>query len=194
MSELSELSTLRRTITALTARHDAAREVERRERAAHAAAVDEWEAAQQARELAQETARVCQANATGQVAAVVSRALVAVFPEEPYEFKVEFVGARGKTEARLVFVRDGVECSPMEAAGGGAVAVAAFALRLAALMLARPAKRRLLVLDEPLAHLSAEHVPAARVLLERLAGELGVQIILITHVPGLRCGKLVDLS
>ena len=74
---------------------------------------------------------------------------------------INFLQKRGKTEAELVFVRDGKELSPTDGAGLGACDVAAFSLRAAAICLSRPGRRRLLVLDEPFKHLSEEYREAA---------------------------------
>lgn len=126
------------------------------------------------------------------LAAMVGRCLQAVF-DDPYEFQIVFETKRSRTEARLVFVRDGVEIDPMTAAGGGVVDVAAFALRLGCLLLARPPVRKLLVLDEPFRFVSADHHHQLRALLTGLAAELGVQIIMVTHVPALEIGMVYRL-
>lgn len=148
----------------------------------------------QAQQLIQVTAEAVQQQAHGQVAAIVTRCLRAVFGEGAYEFKIEFRQARGKTEAWLLLVRNGIEVDAVDAAGGGVVDVVSFALRLACLMLSVPRRRRLLILDEPFRHLSANYIPAARQLLERLSEEFAVQIILVTHRRGLVCGDIIELS
>jgi DNA repair exonuclease SbcCD ATPase subunit len=145
-----------------------------------------------AQEYIQTTAQLVQRNVHRRIADVVSRCLATVF-EEPYRFRIHFERKRGRTEARLAFYRDGRELDPKSASGGGVIDVAAFALRLACLMLARPRRRKLLVLDEPLRHLSAEYLPRARQLLLALAKDFGVQIVMVTHQRGLNVGKVVEL-
>ena len=157
------------------------------------AAENALHARQEARALIQSVASEIQQEAHSRVAGVVSRCMEAVFGEDAYEFGIEFEEKRGRTEARLVFVRDGLELSPMGSTGGGAVDVAAFALRLAALMLSRPQVRKCLVLDESFKHLSREYRPRMRALLLELAEELGMQFILVTHDPDLACGNVVRL-
>ena len=88
---------------------------------------------------------------------------------------------RGKTEASIVFVRGGNEVSPIDGAGLGACDVAAFALRAAAICLSRPALRRLLVVDEPFKHVSAEYRECVGEMLEMMSEELDLQIIMVTH-------------
>jgi len=94
----------------------------------------------------------------------------------------------------LIFERNGLEMAPLTAAGGGTVDVAAFALRLAALMLQRPPQRRCLVLDEPFKYLSKAYRPVVRDLLLDLAEELGMQFIVVTHDAEMACGKIVRIE
>ena len=142
--------------------------------------------------LSQAVASQVQDEAHRQIAAIVSRCLSTVF-EEPYQFKIHFEQKRSKTEALMVFERNGQEIDPMTAVGGGVIAVASFALRLACLMLSRPQKRRLLVMDEPFTHLSKEYVDNARDMLLMLSREFGFQIIMVSHVEGLKCGTVIVL-
>lgn len=123
---------------------------------------------------------------------VVTRCLCEVF-DDPYEFRIEFDRKRGRTEASLVFVRDGMTVDPLSASGGGVVDVAALVLRLAVMMLQRPAVRRLLVMDEPLRFLSKDYRPLARYMLKSLQEEFGMQFIYVTHIPELTTGKVVEL-
>ncbi len=164
-----------------------------RERSALAAARARVGHVAQARELVQVVAQAVQASAHARIAVVVSRCLATVFGNEAYEFKIDFEKKRGKTEAKMLFVRDGLAIEPLRGAGGGAVDVASFALRLACLMLTRPRRRLFLAIDEPCKHLSAEYRPAFRLLLEVLCAELGLQVLMITHSDQLLTGKIVEL-
>jgi DNA repair exonuclease SbcCD ATPase subunit len=143
----------------------------------------------EAQVLAQQVAQQVQTQVHAKVAEIVTRALE-IF-DEPYEFRIEFERKRGRTEARLVFLKEGLEVDPLTASGGGVVDVAAFALRVACLLLSRPPRRRLLVLDEPLKMLSAEYRDRARALLESLSSDLGVQFVVVTHDPRLRAGSVL---
>lgn len=146
-----------------------------------------------AREVAQEVAKEVQSRAYGCIASVVSRCLEAVF-EEPYEFRMDFVLKRGRTEVELWFVRDGNPIDPMTASGGGVVDVAAFALRLASILMLGSKCRRLLVLDEPFKFVSAEYRANLCVLLETLAKEMGIQIVMVSHIEELQIGKVLSMS
>lgn len=127
-----------------------------------------------------------------QIASVVTRCLAAVFEADAPEFRIVFEKKRGKTQARLVFVQDGKEIDPQDGDAGGLLDVAAFALRLAALRLAVPRPRQLLVLDEPFKHLDKTRQPRAAELLMALATELNVQIVLVTHSDDLKIGTVIQ--
>jgi len=152
-----------------------------------------FEDAESARMLLQAVAAMVQQRAHGQIASIVSRCLEAVF-EDPYEFRIEFEEKRGKTEAKILFTRNGEQVDPMSASGGGVVDVAAFAARVACLVLSRPARRRLLLLDEPWKYLSSEYRPRMKGLIETLADEMQVQFVIVTHDLQLATGKIVEIG
>lgn len=147
----------------------------------------------EAQSILQRTAEAVQSVAHKQIAAVASKCLKAVFREDAYELAINFKRSRGKTEAHLKFKRGGQEVDPMDAAGGGAVDVAGFALRLACLMLAMPRKRKLLILDEPFSHLSRNYCPRVRKLLEAVTEEFGIQVVMVSHTKEFATGKVVEV-
>lgn len=151
------------------------------------------EAIEQAQAIAQLAAQQIQRQAHDKIAGVVSRCLETVFGEK-YEFQIIFERKRGKTEARLAFVKDGEELDGVSAVGGGVVDVASFALRLSCLVLSTPAVRRVMVLDEPFKWLSREYLGRVAELLQSLAEEMDVQFIMVTHIPELQMGKVVTLK
>jgi DNA repair exonuclease SbcCD ATPase subunit len=149
--------------------------------------------AEEAATVIHNVSKAMQEQAHTQIAKVVSRCLSMVF-EDPYEFNIIFEQKRGRTEARLVFSRNGVDVDPLGAAGGGVVDVAAFALRLSCLLLARPQRRRLVILDEPFKFVSEEYREQIRLMLEGLADELDMQFVMVTHVDELRTGKVIEIK
>jgi DNA repair exonuclease SbcCD ATPase subunit len=154
---------------------------------------DYYTEVQEAHALIQLVAQAVQQEAHQQIAGVVSQCLESVF-DDPYEFQIGFDRKRGRTEAELLFVREDIKVDPLTGSGGGAVDVAAFALRLACLVLSRPAIRPLLVLDEPWKHLSTRYRPRLRVLVQKLAEDFGVQFVIVTHSDEFKIGKIVDLG
>jgi DNA repair exonuclease SbcCD ATPase subunit len=183
-------SSLRRKVDRKLAALRSARDRLRAEAEAHEDSEARERTLEAAQELAQHVAQTVQSQAHAQIAGIVTRCLRAVF-DDPYDFEIEFQRKRGRTEARLLFQRDGAEVDPLTASGGGVVDVAAFALRLSALVLARPPLRKLLVLDEPFRFVSAEYREKVRILLESLAEDMDVQILMVTHDPALRAGNVV---
>lgn len=147
---------------------------------------------QEAHSIAQAVALAIQQQAHNQIAGVVSACLETVF-HEPYVFKIKFEKKRGRTEALLVFERNGLEVDPLTASGGGAVDVASFALRLSCLLLSKPKLRRVLIMDEPFKFVSEEYRENVRVLLEQLSKEMSIQFIFVTHIQELVTGKVVKL-
>lgn len=146
----------------------------------------EGEALDKAQALLQKVAQETQQHLKFHIEDMVQAALEATFPNT-YQFRVTFEIKRGQTEAALDFVRAGRPVKPMEGSGGGAVDIAAFALRLAAWSLGHT--RPLIILDEPFRFLSEGLRPQAGEMLHQLSRKLGLQIIMVTHDP-----KIVDAS
>jgi DNA repair exonuclease SbcCD ATPase subunit len=148
----------------------------------------------EAQTLVQEAAQAVQTTAHNRIASIVSRCLAELF-EEPYTFRIAFTKERGKTSARLELERDGlVLTDPLAECGGGICDVASFALRVSCLLLSTPHRRRVLFLDEPLKHLSAEYRPIIRKVIEKLSKELSVQMIIVSHAHAFRMGKVIELE
>ena len=136
--------------------------------------------AEKARAVIQTVARQTQEGLEFRLNELVSLAMASVF-EEPYELKCRFEERRGKTECDLVFTRGGNEVDPMGESGGGAVDVAAFALRVAVWSMARPRSVPVLVLDEPFRFVSRDLQTKASALLKEVSERLGLQILMVSH-------------
>lgn len=152
--------------------------------------------AQNALKIVQEAAESVQNVAMKQVAAVVTRCLRTVFGEDASTFELRFRQSRGKTEADLVLVRDGVEMAePLDQSSGGQVEVAALALRIVTIMMGMPQKRRVLFCDEPMRSLHGdEYRERLAAMLPMLAKELGFQLIISSGLSWLRIGKVIQLE
>lgn len=147
---------------------------------------------QEAQEILQLIAQAVQQQAHNKLSTVVSKCLESVF-EDPYQFHIEFERKRGRTEAALRFVRRDLDADPISAAGGGVVDVAAFALRVACLMLHRPRLSKVVVIDEGFKFVSTQYRQNVRSMLEELAKDLQIQIIQVTHSEEYETGKIVEL-
>lgn len=182
-----------RKVASLVADHRHAKRRVAEEKAALADSRQRIACAEEAQRIIQAVSQSLQQSAHDQIARIVTRCLGAIF-DEPYTFQIRFDRARGKTEAKLLFTRDGLELDdPINEASGGAVNLAAFALRLADLMISRPARRKFLIMDEPFTGVNRGLASRITELLEGLAKEMGIQIVFITQDDGLRCGKVVEL-
>lgn len=174
------------------ARYNDASAVIKQERANLQQSKERYEACMEAQKELQALVQAIQLATHSHVGSLVTRCLAAVFPEN-YEFHIKFTQSRNKTEAHFVFKRGDLEVDPLTASGGGVVDVASFALRLAALLYTNPPGRRLLVLDEPFKFLSRGHLERLRDLIEALAEEMNVQFLMVTHIPELHIGKVVQI-
>ena len=135
---------------------------------------------EKAREIIREVGLKTQQQLSFHISDLTSLALSAVF-NDPYQLKVDFVQRRNKTECDLLFVRDEMEIDPIEASGVGAIDVASFALRIASWTMAIPKTRNVIILDEPMKHLSTEYQEKASAMIKELSQKLGLQFIIITH-------------
>ena len=187
------ISPLQKHVDRLSQRHSLAKQQVKRERGAVEDAERLVSVSVESQRILQELAQQVQQRVHRRIAGVVSRCLEAVF-DRPYSFNLTFEQKRGKTEAVITFLRDGVEVDPMTASGGGVVDVACFALRLACLMLRKPPLRRVLVLDEPFRFVSRSLRPRVRELLETLAEEMEVQFVIVTHMEELRTGTVIEME
>jgi DNA repair exonuclease SbcCD ATPase subunit len=157
---------------------------------------EQYEALLTAKDIVQTTAMDCQQRCQERIAYVVTRCLEAVFGEGSMRFALLFEQKRGQTEVRGVLLDpEGHELDPVDSCGGGVLDVAAFGLRLACMMLMRPRPARVLVLDEPFKFTSCNYRPAICQLLVELSQEMGVQIIMVTHLPELMAiGHRVEIN
>lgn len=137
---------------------------------------------EEAQSFIQRVAQSTQEQLKFHIEDIVQMALDAVFPDE-FEFRAIFEIKRNKTEARLVFIQNGVEIDPIDSTGGGAVDIASWGLRIAAWTLER--SDNVMVLDEPFRFLDAERQPLAAEIMKQLSQKLGLQFIMVTHNPSI---------
>ena len=139
----------------------------------------EYEEWLSARVQIQIVAKQTQQSLEYHISEMVTNALATVF-DNPYEFKLEFVLRRDKTEADRLWLRNGEQYQPN---GGGVRDVSAFALRLAMWKIAKGTP--ILLLDEPAKHTSQRLLPRVSALFAQVAKQLGIQIIMVSHAKEL---------
>ncbi len=113
---------------------------------------------------------------------LVTMGLKAVFHDLHLEFQTKVGKARGKTAAEFQLLENGKPFPIEDSFGGGVLAVVGVLLRVCVIVNLK--LRRVLILDETLAHLSDAYHHSASELLRSLAEKLGFQILMVTHSAG----------
>ncbi|MBT6048748.1 MAG: hypothetical protein HOG49_18255 [Candidatus Scalindua sp.] len=139
---------------------------------------------EEAQAIIQKVAKDTQSQLEIHISDIVTMALETIF-DDPYEFKIEFVVKRNKTECELLFEKDGEKINPLTASGGGVIDTVSFALRIALWTLQNPRSRNTIILDEPFKFLSKDLLPRASELLKELSKKLNLQFIIVTHLDEL---------
>lgn len=115
---------------------------------------------------------------------LVTFALRDVFGKDGYDFRVTIKHTKKALTADFFFVdNEGNEIEPMEGCGYGCTDVACFALRVVEMSINRTAPW--LWLDEPFRNVSKMYRPNLVLMMKRLSQELGVQIVMATHMDEL---------
>lgn len=128
----------------------------------------------------QDVAKRTQERLKVHVEDTVQLAIDTCFPDK-YQFNMNFEIKRGKTEANIVFMKEGEPVEPMDASGGGVVDMAAFALRIAGWTLSNT--NNVIILDEPFKFISNDLQAMAAEVLKELSKTLSLQFIIVTHRP-----------
>ena len=129
-----------------------------------------------------------------QISNLVSSALASVFTN-PYKFNLLFVQRRNKMEADLIFSKDSNETNDLiNTAGGGAVDIASFALRVALWSIKRT--RPVMIIDEAFRFLSLDLQQKASDMIKEISSKLNIQVILISHLPGMikAADKVIEIE
>ena len=139
-------------------------------------------AIEEASTLLQDTAKESQEKVKLQLAALVTRALHTIYPEELYHFTLKFVSERGQTSVYPTLILADNELDPLDNSGGMAEVVA-FALRIALIAIGK--KPKIMILDEPFTGVSAQRIPLVHDFIQQMADDLHMQFIITTHLSGL---------
>lgn len=118
-------------------------------------------------------------QSTSSVDKLVTAGLKLVFEDLDLEFKTTIERLRGKTAVKFALLEDGRTSPIMSSYGGGVLAIAGVLLRV--VVIVSLGLRRLMVLDETLAHLSPQYVDAASSLLRKLGKDLNFTILMVSH-------------
>ena len=112
---------------------------------------------------------------------VVTRGVQTCFNDNS-EVKVRVEVKKNQIVAEPYLLVDGEERDILTGDGGGLADVVATLLRVAILLLKRPALDKILIFDEPYKCLSAEHIPLMVDFMAMLSEAFGIQLIIATHI------------
>ena len=149
-------------------------------------------------ELLVNTSLTIQRKTTDKIAQIVTDLYQYVFlSEDRFVIKVDTKRSVPVASFFIETKKDGktILLDPLKSDGGGKVDVISLGLRLAALLLYRPALNKVLILDEPLRFLSSTATSSkpyrlrAVEFLKQIAHEYNIQVIAVTHDT-----ELMDLA
>lgn len=113
------------------------------------------------------------------IADLATSGLRHIINDQNLTFKIQQEHKHNKISMRFVINDNGVEGDPIDSFGGGPVSVISLIIRLA--VMARMNMGNLLILDESMAALANQYVPAAASFMRQLADQTGVNILMVTH-------------
>jgi len=120
-------------------------------------------------------------QSTKNIDKLVTVGLRMVFEDQNLEFTTSTEKYRNKTAIKFQLLENGRSAPLMDAYGGGVLVIVGVLLRTFTTM--SLGMRRVLFLDETLAHLSEQYIDNASRLLKKLCDELDFTIIMVTHQP-----------
>ena len=115
----------------------------------------------------------------------MTEGLHAIFPDQELTFEADVVQRANRVEIDLFF-KEGtgdlaVRDHPLAGFGGGTTSICSLILRVLAVR--RLNRYPFLVLDETLPAVSAEYVEYSGRFLQRLCATMGIDLLLVTHIP-----------
>lgn len=129
-------------------------------------------------EFVQEIAKKVQSQLSSSIDSIVNLGLSSVFPD--YDFEMEYVSNRGKTEVQFNLKNKDTVIDPMFQCGGGLVDVLCFCLRIAVYSISNV--NTCIILDEPFRFISKNLRNNIAELLHVISEKLNIQIIEVTHI------------
>lgn len=179
MDYLEQLDSLKTYLSEQQGRRKALIEDKKKLEEKKVALTETLDSSMKARSIVQIVAEQTQKKLEYHISNLVSMALASVFPD-PYIFNLRFVQKRNKTEAELIFSKNGNETDDILNTGGGGVAdIASIALRISLWSIKKT--RPTLILDEATKFLhSPEYQEKASQMLKEVSDKLNLQIIMVS--------------
>lgn len=116
---------------------------------------------------------------------LANMALKSVFPDKAMNFIITANRSKIGLHYDLYLQTDGNITSLFESSGGGVHEIISIAMRISYLRMLKGSLRQTLILDESLKFLDSTRMPLAIKWLKSVSKEMGIQIIIITHIPEL---------
>lgn len=137
--------------------------------------------AEKAQIIIQEVSKIIQNQIKIHIEDIVSYALNSIF-EEKYNFILEFINRRNKTECDIYIEKDGLKLNPMTDNGGGVIDIISFTCKLALWNLQKGNKNNTFILDEPCKFISRDLQSKVGELFKKLSEKLNIQFIIVSHI------------
>jgi len=133
-----------------------------------------------ARIVVQLVAEGTQKHLEYQISSLVSAALASVFPD-PYTFELRFVQRRNKTEADMIFIKNGNETDDILNSGGGGVADISANISLPFALWSIKKTRPFFLIDEPTKYLhNPLYQEKASAMIKEVSKQLRIQILMVS--------------
>ena len=144
----------------------------------------------EARQVFIESAKISRQKMVAKVEHNLTAALRAIFLDPSMEFKIDIHEKRSVLQAEFMVAWDTpkgrAEQDPLVAKGGSVVDVVTTGLRLVFLKSHQPAKRPILMLDEPGKYLDVDRRERYGNWIAQISHQLGIQVVMVTHDPELK--------
>lgn len=120
------------------------------------------------------------------LATVVSRGLSLIF-DKPMRLDIISEISRGASAVEFKLTtgegEDAITTDIMTAEGGSVVEITTFLLRILLILASRPPLRRVIIIDESFRMVEDNKVPVLAQMVRELVDRLGIQVLLVTHMP-----------
>lgn len=144
--------------------------------------IDELE---QAKEILNQILLATQQDVKGYIEQIVTNLVSHVFGDE-YVFMLEMGIEREKPALTPIIEKQSIQVSPRDEMGGGLLDMISLGLRMALWSFNQDRFRPTLIMDEPGKFLDLKRVPLFGEALQQLSKQLGLQIIMVTHLDDLK--------
>lgn len=132
-----------------------------------------------AEEVLQKLSTKVLASSTKMIDKMVTAGLRITFEDRDLAFQSSTEKFRGRTAINFSILENGKPRPVADSHGGGILAVAGVLLRISTIILLD--LRRILILDETLAHLSTAYIPSFSRLLKKVCQELDFKVLIVSH-------------